>query len=183
MKYNSSKIYTAVSGSKPKLSIKLNNKQLFSNNNYGSTKPSFLKSKGVYKSANNYKGLSHKYSTALPKSQRTMQLLSSAFIGFINGFWGGGGGMVCVPALTNVLKLEEKKAHATTILIIFPLSVVSAIIYYYNGNIEFKGYSWVLGAFVVGGVLGAFLLQKFKNMVLKIVFGFIIIVSAIRLLV
>ena len=35
-------------------------------------------------------------------------ILSGIFIGFVNGFWGGGGGMICVPILTNLLKQSEK---------------------------------------------------------------------------
>ncbi len=40
-----------------------------------------------------------------------VKLFTGAIIGFVNGFWGGGGGMICVPLLQNVIKLPEKKAY------------------------------------------------------------------------
>ena len=43
-------------------------------------------------------------------------------------FFGGGGGMVCVPILQKVLFLESKQAHATAIAVIFPLSLIVSIL-------------------------------------------------------
>ena len=53
-------------------------------------------------------------------------------IGFINGFFGGGGGMVCVPVLNNFVSLTDKKSHATAILIMLPLCVVSLLFTLYR---------------------------------------------------
>ena len=55
--------------------------------------------------------------------------LCGTIIGLVNGFFGGGGGMICVPFLENVLKMETKYAHATTLCVIFPLSLASSIVY------------------------------------------------------
>ena len=52
----------------------------------------------------------------------------AALVGFICGFFGGGGGLVCVPVLERVYKLPTKQAHATAIMVIFPLSVISSFI-------------------------------------------------------
>ena len=59
-------------------------------------------------------------------------------IGFINGFFGGGGGMISVPLLEKVLKIDNKKSHATAMAVIFPLSIVSAIVYALNTSIDFS---------------------------------------------
>lgn len=104
-------------------------------------------------------------------------------IGFINGFWGGGGGMICVPALTYLLSVPEKKAHATTIFIMLPLCIASFFIYYFKGFVQFDTKLWIITAgFVVGGVLGALLLKKINNTILQIVFAIVIIAGGIRLL-
>ena len=42
------------------------------------------------------------------KKQIFLLILSGAVIGFLNGFFGGGGGMVCVPILQRVLSLSSK---------------------------------------------------------------------------
>ena len=109
-------------------------------------------------------------------------LLIGLFIGFVNGFCGGGGGMICVPTLTMILHLEEKIAHATTILIMLPLSIASFVVYLISGSLDFKIASIVTAGFVVGGVIGAIILNKINNVVLQIVFAFIIILGGIKLL-
>ena len=110
-------------------------------------------------------------------------LLSGIVIGFVNGFWGGGGGMICVPILSTLLKLPEKKAHATAILIMLPLSVASFVVYLLKGTLEWSVAVYVTMGFVCGGVLGALLLKKINNVLLRIVFSFVIIAGAIKLLI
>lgn len=110
-----------------------------------------------------------------------IKLLTGSIIGFVNGFWGGGGGMLCVPLLLNIIKLPEKKAHATTLLIMLPLSIVSLIVYILKGNLPLIESSQIGIGFVIGGVLGAYLLKKISNLWLGIVFSLIIIVSGIKM--
>lgn len=116
--------------------------------------------------------------------QRTwFAVVVGCVIGFVNGFWGGGGGMICVPALTFLLNLPEKKAHATTIFIMLPLCIASFFIYYFKGFVQFDNRLWIItGGFVLGGVAGALLLKKINNTILQIVFAVVIIAGGIRLL-
>ena len=51
--------------------------------------------------------------------QWLLDAIFGSIIGFINGFLGGGGGMVAVPLLEKIKKLDNKKAHATAIAVIF----------------------------------------------------------------
>lgn len=110
-------------------------------------------------------------------------LLIGVFIGFVNGFWGGGGGMICVPTLTSILKLPEKKAHATAILIMLPLSVASFVVYMLKGTLQWLTAGYVTLGFILGGVAGALLLKNINNTILKVVFSLVIIAGAIKLLV
>ena len=73
-------------------------------------------------------------------------------IGILNGFFGGGGGTVGVPVLEKFLGLDNKKAHATCIAIIFPLSVVSAGIYVFGGAVETSLFLFVGLGVILGGV-------------------------------
>ena len=63
----------------------------------------------------------------LAKKQICILICSGAFIGLLNGFFGGGGGMVCVPILEKVLNLSSKESHATAISVIFLPAVLSII--------------------------------------------------------
>ena len=103
-------------------------------------------------------------------------------IGFINGFFGGGGGMICVPILSYILGLPDKNAHATTILIMLPLSIASFVIYLIKGSIVLNYAIAISIGFVIGGILGAFLLNKINNVVLQFVFAFVIILGGIKLI-
>ena len=60
---------------------------------------------------------------------------SSAAVGLISGFFGGGGGMLCVPLL-QLRGLPVKQAHATALIVILPLCIVSAAIYIANGYFD-----------------------------------------------
>lgn len=109
-------------------------------------------------------------------------IVAGFVIGWVNGFWGGGGGMICVPVLISLLKLPEKSAHATTLLIMLPLSICSFIIYLVKGSVDVK-MSVIVGAgFVVGGVLGAILLKNINNIVLRLFFAGIIIAGGVKML-
>lgn len=110
-------------------------------------------------------------------------ILSGTFIGFLNGFFGGGGGMICVPILQKVLNLDSKKAHATAIAIIFPLSLISAFIYVYNGVIQSLPLLATTIGVVSGGLLGAFALKVLPPKAIKIIFALIMFVGGIKLII
>ncbi len=132
----------------------------------------FLKNKNILKSKTKHK-----------KINLLLAIISGIFIGFINGFWGGGGGMLCVPILSSVFKLKEKFAHATAILIMMPLSIASVIVYALKNKLEWGNVGLISLGFVVGGVLGALILKKINNIFLRIVFSGIIIFCGIRILI
>ncbi|MGN0961788.1 MAG: TSUP family transporter [Christensenellales bacterium] len=116
------------------------------------------------------------------KTSIWIKLLTGAIIGFVNGFWGGGGGMICVPLLTQIIKLPEKKSHATTLLIMLPLSIVSLVVYILRGNMPWFDALKIGTGFVLGGIVGAFLLKIISNGWLGIVFSIIIIAGGLKMI-
>ena len=101
--------------------------------------------------------------------------------GILNGLFGAGGGIIVVPLLERT-GIEAKKAHATSIAIISALSIASGVIYYLQGKLIFGEILWYLPTGALGAVIGAFLLKKISNNLLRIIFGVIMIISAVRLL-
>lgn len=77
-------------------------------------------------------------------------LVTGTLAGLANGLFGSGGGLFLVPLLTHWLKIEERKAFATSIGIILPLSVVSAVVYFAKGSLDFG----VALPFLIGGTIG-----------------------------
>ena len=105
----------------------------------------------------------------------------SALAGFVNGFLGGGGGVIIVALLLAVLKLHQKHAQATALLIILPLTLVSAIVYLIKGNVDWTPTLWSTLGVVVGGVIGALLLNKIKGNVAKIIFAVVLVAGGIKM--
>lgn len=117
---------------------------------------------------------------------RPMRLALAAaggvFIGIANGLFGGGGGMLVVPLLSLLLKMEEKEAHATAIAVILPLSLISGIIYCVKGAFVLDiGVPCSIGI-VLGGIAGAFCLNKINNKALTVLFYGIMIVAGIKMI-
>lgn len=115
------------------------------------------------------------------KKQTFYVVISSIFIGLLNGFFGGGGGMVAVPLLEKVLHVENKKAHATAIAVILPLSVVSASFYFAKNSFEFN---WIFYASIgvfFGGFIGAVLLKKLSGKVVRFIFAMIMLFAGLKM--
>ena len=103
-----------------------------------------------------------------------------AAAGFLNGLFGAGGGVAVVPLL-EWSGLESKKAHATSIAVILPLCVFSALFYLRGITPPWQEALWYLPLGNVGAILGAKFLQKVDNRLLRRIFGGIILASAVRL--
>ena len=100
----------------------------------------------------------------------------------INGLFGAGGGLLCVFALKNFTKLEDKQSHATVLAIILPLTLISIVIYSFNGNIDFiTSLPYIIGG-IAGAPAGAWLLSKLPTGIIKKIFAVIIIITSIKML-
>lgn len=109
-------------------------------------------------------------------------VLTGVLAGLTNGVFGGGGGMIVVPMLVYLLGCERKSAHATAILIILPLSIVSGIFYAMFGNFNLRvGVPAGIGV-VIGGAFGAFLLSKLSSKWISIIFSALMVVAGIKML-
>ncbi len=129
------------------------------------------------------KGLKREKKEKLSAKEVCVLLLCGAIIGFLNGFFGGGGGMICVPLLENVLHLGSKYSHATAIVIIFPISFISAIIYLLSGTLETLPLVTVGLGVVVGGILGSFALKLLPPKALRVIFALIMLAGGVRLII
>lgn len=109
------------------------------------------------------------------------KVLSGIISGFLNGFFGSGGGTIIVPSLEFIHKIEEHKAHATAILIILPLSIISTFIYLKNGQIHLISALKVGSGSILGSMVGARLLNKLSGNILRKFFGVVLIIAALRM--
>lgn len=108
------------------------------------------------------------------------KILIGIIAGLINGFFASGGGMILVPAFLYIIKMEEKKSRATSVLCILPMTVVSCFFYLKANYIDWKiGILCAIGG-IIGGYVGAKLLNKIDDRYLKIFFIFFLIYVSIK---
>ncbi len=101
--------------------------------------------------------------------------------GFLNGFFGSGGGVLAVPVLERE-GCAVKEAHATSVALIFVLSLVTALFYGFSGGLDF-GAAWKYIPWGAGGALaGSVFLKKIRARWLRRAFGALITAAALRTL-
>lgn len=115
------------------------------------------------------------------KQSPWLLMLGGGITGLANGLFGGGGGMIVVPFLIYFASLEPKKAHATAIAIILPVTIVSGIIYMLSFDISVKKLIPSTIGVMLGGILGAYVLPKMQNSLVMMIFAVIMILAGVRL--
>lgn len=97
----------------------------------------------------------------------------------MSGFFGGGGGMLCVP-LFKSSGLDDKRAHATALVTMLPICIVSAVVYLINGYFDGIAVLCSCIGVVLGSLAGAKLLDKLNGNVVGIIFALVMIAAGIK---
>ena len=107
--------------------------------------------------------------------------VSGAVTGFVNGFFGAGGGMLLIPLLTKLCKVEDKKAFATSVAVVLPLCITSLAVYAMENAVSLRGaWPYLLGG-TIGGVAGGLLFKKASAVFLHRALGLFILWGGFRL--
>ena len=102
-------------------------------------------------------------------------------IGGFSGLLGVGGGILLVPLLVLVRGMEQKRAQATSLVMVFTAAAGGAVTYALNSSI-----AWLPAAFiVVGGLagswIGAHTVLRTPDHWLQLAFGLLLGIVAVRL--
>lgn len=104
-------------------------------------------------------------------------------IGFINGFFASGGGIIAVLILQKFFSLAEKKAHATSIIIILPLTLAGVLIYSMAGFSDMPVIIKAASGAALGAFVGAKLLSRLSGRFIRIGFGVVMIAASVKMLI
>ena len=115
------------------------------------------------------------------KNKTLIKLIGLA-AGLANGLFGAGGGTILVPAQEKFLKLDTHKAHATTLAVVLPLCIISAVVYTWGVEVNWGALVAVSAGGIGGGFLGAKLLSKISGAWLNMLFGAFLAIGALRML-
>jgi len=115
------------------------------------------------------------------KYQKAAYSASGVGIGAANGLLGGGGGMLAVPILKRA-GLPARSAHATAIAVILPVCAVSGLIYLLSGTVQAAMFVPVAAGVMLGGALGARLLNLLPLKWINLLFEGLMLVAGVKLL-
>ena len=107
-----------------------------------------------------------------------MGLGTSFFAGLISSLLGVGGGIVNVPVMHLVMGVPMKAAIATSAFIITITATAGALIYYYYGHIYPLIIAPLTIGVVIGSRIGVELTQRAGGIVLRRIFGALLIIVA-----
>ncbi len=89
--------------------------------------------------------------------------------------------MLIVPILKKY-GLSQRATHATSVCIVLPICLVSAIMYLLKGQVTLADALPYLPFSVLGAIIGSFALSKINQKLLRQLFGGFILWAAIQLL-
>lgn len=101
--------------------------------------------------------------------------------GLLSGLFGVGGGILVVPALVMILRLDQRLANGTSLGAVLPISVSSLITYWSHGNVDWPMAMWLALGAIGGAVLGTRWIHSLPRHILGYMFSVILVITAIRL--
>lgn len=103
-------------------------------------------------------------------------LLFGVLVGILGGLFGIGGGLVMVPGLMLFFGLTQPQAQGTSVAVMIPpIGIFAAIVYYQHGYIKAPIVGWVALGFMLGAFLGAKMVPVLPVSALRIVFGLLLL--------
>lgn len=115
------------------------------------------------------------------KGKKIRPLIMGAVSGILNGLFGSGGGIAAVPMLEK-MGISAKESHATSVILIFFLSIAAAVGYYMGGNMNIGAALRLIPSGLLGAAVGAILLKRIDNSLLRRLFGAVMLISGARML-
>jgi len=106
-----------------------------------------------------------------------------AFTGLVSGLFGVGGGVVIVPALVAAFRMDQRRAAATSLVALLPISIAGTVTYAISGHVHPLAALLLAAGSVMGSPLGVRMLHRLPPRALAWIFvGFIAVVIVSLLL-
>jgi uncharacterized protein len=105
-----------------------------------------------------------------------------AVAGVLSGLLGIGGGVVMVPALMTVGRLDPHRAHAASLAAIVPIALLGAVLYAIGGEIDFLAAGLLVAGSLAGVRAGTSVMQRMDAVWLARAFALLLLAVAVTLL-
>ena len=101
--------------------------------------------------------------------------------GFLSGVFGVGGGILVVPGLMMFVKMEQRRAHGTSLAAVLPISAASLVTYWLHDHVDWPVAMWLTVGALAGAYVGASLLAIISKRNLALVFAIVLGIIGVRL--
>jgi uncharacterized membrane protein YfcA len=110
-------------------------------------------------------------------------ILIGVIAGMFSGMFGIGGGLIMVPAMVFFLAMSQHSAQGTSLgVLVVPVAAVAAYNYYKAGELNIKYAIIIALSFVIGGYFGSKVSLGLSEVMLKRIFGILMMAMAIKLI-
>lgn len=111
-----------------------------------------------------------------------MFLLIGLGAGVLSGLFGIGGGLVIVPALMLLAKMQPLQATGTSLgALLLPVGALGAYEYYRNGHVNASASLTIAFGLLIGAYFGAHWAQTLSPVQLKRAFAVFLVLVAVRM--
>ena len=109
-------------------------------------------------------------------------LLIGFGVGAFSGAFGVGGGIILVPVLVLLLHMQQKRAQATSLVMVSMAALAGAITYAVADFVAWLPALFVLIGGIIGSLVGSSIVRRTADYRLQIIFGVLLIAVSARLL-
>lgn len=102
--------------------------------------------------------------------------------GIFGGLIGGGGGVIMIPLMVGILKLDQLKAHGISLVALVFTGFVGAAVYAYNGSVDVTASLLMAATGIITARYGAYFANSLSEWKLKRSFGVFLMFVSISLL-
>jgi uncharacterized membrane protein YfcA len=110
-------------------------------------------------------------------------ILLGLVVGILSGVLGIGGAVFIVPALVYIYGWEQHMAQGTTLaMLIPPIGIFAAMIYYKAGHVDFKVAGLLCLGFLAGGYIGGLFANQLPGETLRKIFGVALLLVSLKMI-
>ena len=111
-------------------------------------------------------------------------ILLGLIAGGLAGMIGVGGGIIIVPALVYLFHFQQKTAQGTTLaLLIPPIGIAAAYVYWKAGNVDFKAAGIIIVGFLIGSYISSRFVAGMNSVMLARIFGLFLLMIGGKMLI
>ena len=117
-------------------------------------------------------------------SSRSFLIIVGFCSGILSGLLGVGSGILLIPTLVFLLSLPQKSAQGICLAVMVPMTLIGAIRYKINPNIEvnLSHAAWLALGAVAGAFIGTELVRYLSSNTLRKIFAVFILIVGVKML-